>query len=118
MLSSWLFRIFTVCLLFVVELKVLFKCLSNSRSFSDFEMTDAQYEHALAVEKLASGLAALRIELCPAYMSEYCFWRIYFVLVHPKFSKEDSLLLSTPQVSLILNSTIDNSRLLPCVYKF
>ncbi|KFK34249.1 hypothetical protein AALP_AA5G120300 [Arabis alpina] len=70
----------------------------EDKNFDDFEMTDAQYEHALAVEKLASGLAALRIELCPAYMSEYCFWRIYFVLVHPKFSKEDALLLSTPQV--------------------
>ncbi|KAL1195038.1 hypothetical protein V5N11_031130 [Cardamine amara subsp. amara] len=67
-------------------------------NFDDFEMTDAQYEHALAVERLATGLAALRIELCPAYMSEYCFWRIYFVLVHPKFSKHDALLLSTPQV--------------------
>lgn len=70
--------------------------------FTDFEMTDAQYEHALAVERVATGLAALRIELCPAYMSEYCFWRIYFVLMHPKFSKHDALLLSTPQVSLFL----------------
>lgn len=68
-------------------------------------MTDAQYEHALAVENLASSLAALRVELCPAYMSEYCFWRIYFVLVHPLFSKHDALILSTPRVSLILNST-------------
>ncbi|KAG7627924.1 putative BSD domain-containing protein [Arabidopsis thaliana] len=67
-------------------------------NFDDFEMTDAQYEHALAVENLASSLAALRIELCPAYMSEYCFWRIYFVLVHPIFSKHDALTLSTPQV--------------------
>lgn len=64
-------------------------------------MTDAQYEHALAVERVATGLAALRIELCPAYMSEYCFWRIYFVLMHPKFSKHDALLLSTPQVCFI-----------------
>ncbi|KAG7560265.1 BSD domain [Arabidopsis thaliana x Arabidopsis arenosa] len=67
-------------------------------NFDDFEMTDAQYEHALAVENLASSLAALRVELCPAYMSEYCFWRIYFVLVHPLFSKHDALILSTPQV--------------------
>ncbi|XP_010426506.1 PREDICTED: uncharacterized protein LOC104711503 [Camelina sativa] len=67
-------------------------------NFDDFDMTDAQYEHALAVENLASNLAALRIELCPAYMSEYCFWRIYFVLVHPIFSKHDALTLSTPQV--------------------
>uniref|UniRef100_A0A1J3JJF8 BSD domain-containing protein n=1 Tax=Noccaea caerulescens TaxID=107243 RepID=A0A1J3JJF8_NOCCA len=70
----------------------------EDEDFDDFEMTDAQYEHALAVDRLASSLAALRIELCPAYMSENCFWRIYFVLVHPKFSKEDALLLSTSQV--------------------
>ncbi|XP_006291017.2 uncharacterized protein LOC17885100 [Capsella rubella] len=67
-------------------------------NFDDFEMTDAQYEHALVVERFAPSLAALRVELCPSYMSEYCFWRIYFVLVHPIFSKEDALILSTPQV--------------------
>ncbi|XP_010444613.1 PREDICTED: uncharacterized protein LOC104727254 [Camelina sativa] len=67
-------------------------------SFNDFEMSDAQYEHALAVERLAPSLASLRIELCPEYMSENCFWRIYFVLVHPILSKDDALLLSTPQV--------------------
>ncbi|CAH2043271.1 unnamed protein product [Thlaspi arvense] len=64
----------------------------------DFEMTDDQHEHALAVERLAPSLASLRIELCPEYMSESCFWRIYFVLVHPKLSEHDALLLSTPQV--------------------
>jgi hypothetical protein len=69
-------------------------------SFDDFELADAQYEHALAVERLAPSLASLRIELCPEYMTENCFWRIYFVLVHPKLSKDHALLLSTPQVSL------------------
>lgn len=63
-------------------------------------MSDAQYEHALAVERLAPSLASLRIELCPEYISENCFWTIYFVLVHPKLTKDDSLLLSTPQVKL------------------
>ncbi|KAG7535643.1 BSD domain [Arabidopsis thaliana x Arabidopsis arenosa] len=67
-------------------------------SFDDFELADAQYEHALAVERLAPSLASLRIELCPEYMSENCFWRIYFVLVHPKLSEDDALILSTPQV--------------------
>ncbi|KFK28451.1 hypothetical protein AALP_AA8G516000 [Arabis alpina] len=67
-------------------------------SFDGFELSDAQYEHALAVERLAPSLASLRIELCPEYMSENCFWRIYFVLVHPKLGKEDALVLSTPQV--------------------
>ncbi|XP_010559236.1 PREDICTED: uncharacterized protein LOC104827707 [Tarenaya hassleriana] len=67
-------------------------------NFDDFELNDAQQEHALVVERLAPAIAALRVELCPAYMSEGCFWRIYFVLLHPKISKHDALLLSTPQV--------------------
>ncbi|GAB2224393.1 hypothetical protein Drorol1_Dr00005151 [Drosera rotundifolia] len=65
---------------------------------ADFELSDAQQAHALAVEHLAPRLAALRIELCPGYMSEGSFWKIYFVLVHPRLSKEDALLLSTPQI--------------------
>ncbi|GAB4849114.1 hypothetical protein Ancab_003922 [Ancistrocladus abbreviatus] len=64
----------------------------------DFDMSDTQQEHALAVEHLAPRLAALRIELCPGYMSEGSFWKIYFVLVHPRLSKHDALLLSTPQI--------------------
>ncbi|KAL6551791.1 hypothetical protein OROGR_007945 [Orobanche gracilis] len=59
---------------------------------------DAQQEHALAVERLAPRLAALRIELCPGFMSESCFWKIYFVLLHPRLNKQDAELLSTPQV--------------------
>ncbi|XP_065873121.1 uncharacterized protein [Euphorbia lathyris] len=66
--------------------------------FDEFDMSDAQQEHALAVERLAPRLAALRIELCPGYMSEGCFWKIYFVLLHPRLSKQDAELLSTPQI--------------------
>ncbi|CAA0832832.1 BSD domain-containing protein [Striga hermonthica] len=64
----------------------------------DFDMTNAQQEHALAVERLAPRLAALRMELCPGYMSESCFWLIYFLLLHPRLDKQDAELLSTPQV--------------------
>ncbi|KAI4383715.1 hypothetical protein MLD38_009521 [Melastoma candidum] len=64
----------------------------------DFELSDAQYDHALAIEKEAPGLAALRMELCPGYMTEGCFWKIYFVLLHPRLNKEDAVLLSTPQI--------------------
>lgn len=67
--------------------------------FSDFELTDAQQDHALAIEQLAPRLGALRIELCPGYMSEGSFWKIYFLLLHPRLSKQDAELLSTPQVS-------------------
>ncbi|MBA0608384.1 hypothetical protein Godav_020613 [Gossypium davidsonii] len=61
-------------------------------------MSDEQQEHALAVERLAPRLAALRIELCPGYMSEGCFWKIYFVLLLPRLNKQDAELLSTSQI--------------------
>ncbi|XP_011099403.1 uncharacterized protein LOC105177840 [Sesamum indicum] len=70
----------------------------NAGDDVDFDMSDAQQEHALAVERFAPRLAALRIELCPEYMSESCFWKIYFVLVHPRLVEEDAELLSTPQI--------------------
>uniref|UniRef100_A0A2P2KJY1 Uncharacterized protein MANES_13G109700 n=1 Tax=Rhizophora mucronata TaxID=61149 RepID=A0A2P2KJY1_RHIMU len=72
--------------------------VSDDNNFEEFDMSDVQQDHALAVEHLAPELAALRIELCPGFMSEGCFWKIYFVLLHPKLSKTDALLLSTPQV--------------------
>jgi BSD domain len=74
---------------------------------ADFDMSEAQIEHAMAIERLAPRLAALRIELCPIHMSEDTFWKIYFVLLHPRLSKHDADLLSTPQVFLfILNAFI------------
>ncbi|KAG8062468.1 hypothetical protein GUJ93_ZPchr0003g18220 [Zizania palustris] len=66
--------------------------------FSYFDMSNAQQEHALAIEHLAPRLAALHIELCPIHMSEECFWKIYFVLLHPRLNKRDAELLSTPQI--------------------
>ena len=62
-------------------------------------MSDAQHEHVLAIQRLAPRLAALRIELCPAHMSEGYFWKVYFVLLHSRLNKQDAELLSTPQVS-------------------
>lgn len=64
----------------------------------DFDLSDAQQEHALAVEHLVPELAALRSEICLGYMSEAAFWKIYFVLVHPRLSKHDALILSTPEI--------------------
>jgi len=79
------------------DIKDLFRLI-----FTDFDMSDAQQEHALAVERLSPRLASLRIELCPGYMSEDCFWKIYFVLVHPRLSKHAADILSTPDVSEVL----------------
>lgn len=64
----------------------------------DFDMSEAQREHALAVEHLAPRLSALRIELCPAYMNESSFWKIYFVLLHPRLERHAAELLSTPKI--------------------
>ncbi|CDP02624.1 unnamed protein product [Coffea canephora] len=80
--------------------------LPESDDDDDFDLSDAQQEHALAVEQLAPRLAALRIELCPGYMSESCFWKIYFVLLHPRLDKKDAELLSTPQASWLHDMVI------------
>ncbi|KAE9603633.1 putative BSD domain-containing protein [Lupinus albus] len=64
----------------------------------DFDMSDAQRDHAVAIERLAPRLAALRIELCPCHMSESYFWKVYFVLLHSRLHKQDAEILSTPQV--------------------
>ncbi|CAJ2643879.1 unnamed protein product [Trifolium pratense] len=64
----------------------------------DFYMSDVQRDHAVVVERLAPRLAALRIELCPCHMSESYFWKVYFVLLHSRLNKQDSEILSTPQV--------------------
>lgn len=66
--------------------------------FLDFELSDAQYGHAVAIERLVPSLSYLRTELCSTNMSEACFWKIYFVLLHSKLSKQDAEILSTPQV--------------------
>ncbi|XP_068654203.1 uncharacterized protein [Aristolochia californica] len=75
-----------------------FPLFVDDEDSDDFDMSDAQQEHALAVERLAPRLAALRIELCPRHMREGCFWKIYFVLLHPRLNKHDAELLSTPQI--------------------
>ncbi|KAI3760975.1 hypothetical protein L1987_51379 [Smallanthus sonchifolius] len=75
-----------------------FPLLEDEEDGEDFELSDAQQDHALAVERLAPRLAALRIELCPGYMSESSFWKIYFVLLHPRLEPHAAELLSTPEI--------------------
>ncbi|KAL7154943.1 hypothetical protein ABFS83_03G038400 [Erythranthe nasuta] len=72
--------------------------LSEEEEFDDFDISDSQYKHAVAVEHLAPRLAALRIELCPVHMSECYFWMVYFVLLHSRLNKHDADLLSSPQI--------------------
>ncbi|URE13804.1 BSD domain containing protein [Musa troglodytarum] len=63
-----------------------------------FSMSGTQREHISTVEDAIPDLQSLRLSLCPTYMSEEYFWRIYFTLLHPKLSKHDSELLSTSQI--------------------
>lgn len=70
----------------------------------DFELSDTQCEHALAIERIVPSLSYLRTELCSTNMSEACFWKIYFVLLHSKLNMQDAELLSTTQVYSILLS--------------
>ncbi|KAK4781876.1 hypothetical protein SAY86_015978 [Trapa natans] len=72
--------------------------LDAEDDLDDFEMSDAQQEHALAIENLLPRLRALRIELCPCHMNESYFWKVYFVLLHSRLEKHDAGILSTPQV--------------------
>ncbi|KAI3989240.1 hypothetical protein MKX01_031526 [Papaver californicum] len=73
--------------------------LDDDEDSDDFDMSDAQQEHALAVMNLAPELAALRMELCPEHITDGYFWKIYFVLLHSRLSKHDAELLSTPQIA-------------------
>uniref|UniRef100_A0A2P2MZY0 BSD domain-containing protein n=1 Tax=Rhizophora mucronata TaxID=61149 RepID=A0A2P2MZY0_RHIMU len=72
--------------------------LEEEEDLDDFDMSDAQRQHALVIEQLAPRLAALRIELCPCHMTESYFRKVYFVLLHSRLNKYDAELLSTPQV--------------------
>ncbi|XP_010556481.1 PREDICTED: protein bfr2-like [Tarenaya hassleriana] len=72
--------------------------LDPEEDLDDFNMSDAQQGHALAIERLAPRLAALRIELCPCHMSVGYFWKVYFVLLHSRLQKRDAEILSSPQV--------------------
>ncbi|GAB2293752.1 hypothetical protein Dimus_027965 [Dionaea muscipula] len=72
--------------------------IEEEEDLDDFVMSEAQKMHALAVQRLTPMLAALRIELCPAHMSDGYFWKVYFVLLHSRLNKHDAELLLTPQV--------------------
>ncbi|MCL7031482.1 hypothetical protein MKW94_028056 [Papaver nudicaule] len=66
--------------------------------YNDFSMSEAQRDHASAVEQLAPSLEDLRYKLCPSFMSEDRFWMIYFIMLYPRLSESDAVLLSTPQI--------------------
>ncbi|KAF0925247.1 hypothetical protein E2562_015962 [Oryza meyeriana var. granulata] len=75
-----------------------FPLFISERYADDFELSDAQYVHALAMEHLVPSLSDIKAAICSTDMSEACFWKIYFVLLHSKLNKQDAELLSTPQI--------------------
>ncbi|KAJ7966501.1 BSD domain-containing family protein [Quillaja saponaria] len=72
--------------------------IDEEEDTDDFDMSDAQHQHVLAIERLAPRLAALRFELSPCHMSESYFWKVYFVLLHSRLNKRDAEILSSTQV--------------------
>nr|XP_017178767.2 uncharacterized protein LOC103400072 isoform X1 [Malus domestica] len=85
---------------FVAEISVLPDCWIDfpmTLDHADFSMTDAQREHASAVEQLVPGFADFRVRLCSS-MSEEQFWMIYFLLLLPRLNERDFELLSTPKI--------------------
>lgn len=63
----------------------------------DFEMSDAQKEHASTVEHFVPSLKALRADL-HSYLGDEQFWMIYFILLLPRLSEYDFEALSTPLI--------------------
>lgn len=63
----------------------------------DFEMSDAQREHAFSVERLVPSFTDLRISLRP-HLGDNRFWMIYFILLLPRLNEEDFEILSTPKI--------------------
>ncbi|KAF5459208.1 hypothetical protein F2P56_023182 [Juglans regia] len=64
---------------------------------NDFNMSDAQREHASTIERLAQNLASLRAKL-QTCMTEQQFWMVYFILLLPRLSEHDFELLSTSKI--------------------
>ncbi|XP_025818418.1 uncharacterized protein LOC112894816 [Panicum hallii] len=86
-----------------------FPLFVDDRHADDFELSDAQYGHAVAIEHLVPSLSYLRTELCSTNMSEACFWKIYFVLLHSKLNKQDAEILSTLQILEAREELLQNS---------
>lgn len=63
----------------------------------DFEMSDAQREHAFSVERLVPSFTDLRISL-RRHLGDNRFWMIYFILLLPRLNEEDFEILSTPKI--------------------
>ncbi|KAL6898057.1 hypothetical protein ACP4OV_006653 [Aristida adscensionis] len=53
-------------------------------------ISDIQRDHMASIEGLVPELASLRARLCPSYMDEDIFWKIYFRLLESKINEHSS----------------------------
>jgi hypothetical protein len=58
--------------------------------FADSVISDIQRDHMESIEKLVPELASLRARLCPSYMDEDVFWKIYFRLLESNILEHSS----------------------------
>ena len=57
---------------------------------ADSIISDIQRDHLESIEKLVPDLASLRARLCPSYMDEDVFWKIYFKLLELNINEHSS----------------------------
>lgn len=77
-------------------------CLTTEVGYflsADIDISDVQMEHAAVIEDLVPSLAALKHKVCN-YLTEEQFWMIYFILLLPRLSEDESERLSTPEARL------------------
>ncbi|WVZ82305.1 hypothetical protein U9M48_029581 [Paspalum notatum var. saurae] len=65
----------------------LLRCGVVSR---DSVISDIQRDHMESIDKLVPDLASLRTRLCPSYMDEDIFWKIYFRLLDSNINDHSS----------------------------
>lgn len=53
-------------------------------------ISDIQRDHLESIEKLVPDLASLRTRLCPSYMDEDIFWKVYFRLLESNINEHSS----------------------------
>uniref|UniRef100_A0ACD5ZS79 Uncharacterized protein n=1 Tax=Avena sativa TaxID=4498 RepID=A0ACD5ZS79_AVESA len=53
-------------------------------------ISEIERDHMEVIEKLVPDLASLRANLCPSYMDEDVFWKIYFRLLESTLSEHNS----------------------------
>jgi hypothetical protein len=58
--------------------------------FADSIISDIRRDHLESIEKLVPDLASLRTRLCPSYMDEDVFWKIYFRLLESNINEDSS----------------------------